>query len=278
MDLHDEQTRTASRRSPLWRLTLAAGVMIAASACAPRQNRALQDARRAYFDASSDPTVVKYASVPLQEAGVTLDRAEAKFRAGDQSEVSHLSYVSQQEVAKARQIATERQAQGESQQLSAVRDDIVVAARVKEADAVLADLAALEARETAQGLALTVRDVFFEFDRAELKPSALGDLARVASFLREHPDRNVVIEGHTDRLGSDSYNSELSRRRAASVRAYLIARGVAPSRLLSQGFGESYPIASNDSEAGRQQNRRVEMLVLNPGQVAYSTATPIIVR
>jgi outer membrane protein OmpA-like peptidoglycan-associated protein len=275
MNLHDERASTAARRrSTALRLSLAAGVLIAASGCAPRQNRALQDARLAYSDARSDPTVVEYASVPLQEAGVTLERAEAKYRAGDQREVGSLAYISQQEVAKARAIATERQAQ----QLSAAGDDVVVAARVEEADVVVAQLSALEARETAQGLALTVRDVFFETGRAELKPSALGDLARVASFLREYPDRNVVIEGHTDSRGSDGHNAELSQRRAASVRSYLIAQGVAPSRLLSQGFGESYPMASNDSDAGRQQNRRVEMLVLNPGQVASSTATPIIVR
>ena len=279
MSSHDEQASTAARRrAAAWGLTLAAGLVIAASGCAPRQNRALQDARLAYSDARSDATVVKYAPVPLQEAGVTLSRAEDKYREGDQREVSSLAYISQQEVAKARAIATERQAQGQSQQLSAVRDDVVVAARVEQADAVVAQLAALEARETAQGLALTVRDVFFETDRAELKPSVLGDLAQVGSFLREHPERNVVIEGHTDSRGSDGHNAELSRRRAASVRSYLIAQGVAPERLLSQGFGESYPIASNDSAAGRQQNRRVEMLVLNPGQVASSTATPIIVR
>jgi OOP family OmpA-OmpF porin len=260
-------------------MTLALATSIAAATgCAPRQNRALQDARLAYAAARNDPTVVQYAAVPLGEAGATLDRAEAKYRAGDQREVSHLSYVSQQEVAKARQMAAEKQAQVEARQLSGVRDDIVVAARVKEADAVLAELAALKARETAQGLALTVSDVFFEFDRADLKPSALADLSRVAAFLREHPDRNVVLEGHTDSLGTEHYNEELSQRRAASVKSYLVAQGVDPSRLMSQGFGEGFPIASNDSEGGRQQNRRVEMLVLNPGSVVSLSATPIIVR
>jgi len=259
-------------------VAFAAALGIVSLGCAARQNRALEDARHAYSDARSDPTVVKYAAAPLQEAGATLDRAEAKFRQGDQSEVRHLSYVTQQEVAKARQIAGEKQARGEAQSLSAARDDVVLAAHEQQLGTVLAELAALQARETEQGLVLTVGDVFFEFDKAELKPSAMQDLARVATFVRENPDRNVVIEGYTDSLGSDTYNSELSQRRALAVRSFLIGQAIDPSRLIAQGFGESYPVASNDSEAGRQQNRRVEMLVMNPGRIVTISTTPIIIR
>lgn len=251
---------------------------VAASGCAPPHNQALEDARLAYMDARSDPTVVKYAPEPLQEAGVTLDHAEAKYRAGDQAETSHLAYVSRQEVAKARAVASEKQAQSESQRLAATRADLADAARAKEADAAVAALAALNARETEQGLELTVSDVLFQFDKAELKPSALPDLARVATFLQDHPDRNVVIEGYTDSVGTASYNLDLSRRRAMAVRSFLVAQGIAPSRLLAQGFGEGYPVASNATEAGREQNRRVEMLVLNPGRVVSLSTTPIIVH
>lgn len=250
-------------------LLVATGVLLLAG-CASRHNRALEDARLSYMSASSDPAVVQYAAAPLGEAQATLDRADRELRRGNQSEVNHLAYVAQQEVAKARQVATEKQARLESKAIAVARED--------QLDAVVAQLAALKARETEQGLVLTVSDVFFEFDKADLKPSAVQELAQVAAFVRDHPDRNVVIEGHTDSLGTDAYNVDLSQRRAQAVRSFLIAQGVAPSRLIAQGFGESYPIASNTDEAGRQQNRRVEMLVSNPGRVVTTTTTPIIVR
>jgi OmpA-OmpF porin, OOP family len=242
-----------------------------ASGCASRRNAALDDARHAYMAAAADPTVARYAPAPLGEARATLDRAEREQRDGNRREVDHLAYVATQEVAKARQVATEKQARQDTRAQAVVRD--------AQLDAVVAQLAALKARETEQGLVLTVSDVFFEFDRADLKPGAMQELAQVASFVRDHPDRDVVIEGHTDSFGTDAYNADLSQRRAQSVRAFLIAQGVDPSRLVARGFGESFPIASNTDESGRQQNRRVEMLVLNPGQVVTSnTASPVIVR
>lgn len=257
---------------------VAAAIALGAASCAPRQSRALEDARRDYLAARSDPTVAQNAAAPLQEAGVTLERADREQRQGNRREVEHLAYVASQEVAKARQVASERRARNEAEGLSAARDDVVVAARTRQLDAILAELAALEARETAEGLALTMSDVFFEFDSAELKPAARQDLARLAAYVREYPDRNVVVEGHTDSQGSDSYNADLSARRAQAVSSFLVQQGVDPARLVAQGFGERHPIASNDSEAGRQQNRRVEMLVMNPGRVVTISATPIIVR
>jgi len=270
--------REARRGPTMVTSTLLVVLALGAAACAPRQSRALEEARRDYMAAKSDPAVARYAALPLQEAGVTIDRAEQEQRRGNASEVGHLSYVARQEVAKARQIATESQARAEASALSAARDDVVVAARAQRVDAILAELAALEARETAEGLALTMRDVFFETDSAELTPAARRDLARLATYVREHPDRNVVIEGHTDSQGSDAYNDELSLRRAESVRSYLAQQGVDAARLVAQGYGERHPIASNGSADGRQQNRRVEMLVMNPGRVVTIGPTPIIVR
>jgi OOP family OmpA-OmpF porin len=79
------------------------------------------------------------------------------------------------------------------------------------------------------------------------------------------PDRKVLIEGHTDSSGSASYNSDLSQRRANAVEALLINQGVDPTRIVARGYGESYPVATNDTAAGRQQNRRVEIVILKPG-------------
>jgi outer membrane protein OmpA-like peptidoglycan-associated protein len=104
-------------------------------------------------------------------------------------------------------------------------------------------------------------DVLFDVDSATLDPSAQGTLGEVGSVLTEYPKTAVVIQGHTDSTGSEAHNQELSERRAKSVYNYLVGRGVAPDRMTALGHGEAFPVASNDSEWGRQQNRRVDILL-----------------
>ena len=119
----------------------------------------------------------------------------------------------------------------------------------------------LETRETARGLIVNLSDVLFDTASANLKPGAREKLARVAGILSSHPDLHVMIEGHTDSVGGDDYNQRLSERRADSVRAYLVQQRVAPSVVGTAGYGESRPVATNGTSAGRQQNRRVELVV-----------------
>lgn len=119
----------------------------------------------------------------------------------------------------------------------------------------------LETRETARGLIVNVSDVLFDFDRAELKPGARERLARVAGILSAHPGLQIEIEGHTDAVGTDEYNQGLSERRATSVSAYLRDQGIGQAIVATQGFGESRPVATNGTASGRQQNRRVEIVV-----------------
>jgi outer membrane protein OmpA-like peptidoglycan-associated protein len=129
-------------------------------------------------------------------------------------------------------------------------------------------IALLQARATDRGLVLTLGDVLFATGSANLKPGAIGNLDRLVTFLNKYPDRTAVIEGHTDSMGSDVYNQDLSLRRADSVRGYIASNGVSSTRLTSVGKGESEPVASNDSAAGRQQNRRVEIVIGNDTQGA----------
>ncbi len=119
----------------------------------------------------------------------------------------------------------------------------------------------LETRETARGLIVNLSDVLFDTARADLKPGAREKLSRVVGIVLSHPGLRMEVEGHTDSVGSDSYNLRLSERRAASVRSYLVTAGVAPSAVATSGRGEASPVASNATAAGRQQNRRVELLV-----------------
>jgi outer membrane protein OmpA-like peptidoglycan-associated protein len=104
----------------------------------------------------------------------------------------------------------------------------------------------------------------FPTGKADLKPGATGSLNKLAAFLDKYPDRSVAIQGYTDSVGSDDYNQGLSERRAESVKSYLTGQGIGSSRLVASGKGRSDPVADNDSAAGRQQNRRVEVLISNP--------------
>lgn len=104
-------------------------------------------------------------------------------------------------------------------------------------------------------------DVLFAVDSASLSGTARGTLESMASVLQEFPKTAVIVQGHTDSTGSEEHNQGLSDRRAGTVRGYFIGRGVDPSRLVAVGYGETAPRASNDSEAGRRQNRRVDVLL-----------------
>tara|TARA_R110002110_G_scaffold108904_1_gene271770 strand:- start:32855 stop:33751 length:897 start_codon:yes stop_codon:yes gene_type:complete len=139
------------------------------------------------------------------------------------------------------------------------------AARLKQEE-LQRQLEELDAKQTARGMVVTLGDVLFETGRAELTGSAPAGLSKLADFLGEYPDRSIAIEGHTDSVGTEAFNFTLSQRRAAAVQTFLANQGVAQSRMRAVGKGESSPIASNDSSTGRQQNRRVEVIIENPQQ------------
>jgi outer membrane protein OmpA-like peptidoglycan-associated protein len=126
----------------------------------------------------------------------------------------------------------------------------------------------LQAKQTERGMVLTLGDVLFDTGKAELKPGAASTLERLSTFLSEATDRMVTIEGHTDSMGADSTNRALSENRANAVKSALVAKGIAAERIVAVGKGEEAPVASNDTAAGRQQNRRVEIIVSN------ASATP----
>jgi outer membrane protein OmpA-like peptidoglycan-associated protein len=119
----------------------------------------------------------------------------------------------------------------------------------------------LQAKPTDRGLVLTLGDTLFATGKAELKAGSAANLDRLTSFLNEYPKRTAAIEGFTDSMGSEEMNQSLSERRAAAVKEYLVAKGVDSARLSSKGRGENSPVADNDTLAGRQQNRRVEVVI-----------------
>ena len=126
-------------------------------------------------------------------------------------------------------------------------------------------LEVLQARPTDRGLVLTLGDTLFATGRAELKSGATANLDRLAAFMAQYPQRTAAIEGFTDSAGSEEYNQDLSQRRADSVKGYLVGQGVQTARLSSAGRGENAPVGDNTSAAGRQQNRRVEVIISQSG-------------
>lgn len=267
-------------------LTLAAlAAALSTAGCAHDANLKLIDAESQLHAAQADPTVVSKAPVPLHEAEQSVAAARAAYDAdAEQAKVDHLAYLGARRVEIARAIAARNAAKAEVEALGRDREMVVVDARTAEAnkaraeaeeareqaqlsaltaEALASELSALQAKETDRGLVLTLGDVLFDVDRAEPKPGALTDLQRLADLLKTDPERSVLIEGHTDSTGPAQHNDELSRQRADAVASVLIRDGVDPSRIQTRGFGSSAPLATNSTEAGRQQNRRVEIVVLD---------------
>jgi outer membrane protein OmpA-like peptidoglycan-associated protein len=164
-----------------------------------------------------------------------------------------------------REAEMQRQVADEARQLAEERAEELerqTARMQAEAERLQQQLAELEARPTERGLVLTLgSDVLFDFDRADVKPGAQRTLERIAEFLNEYSERQVLIEGFTDSTGSREYNMGLSQRRAEAVRDTLAGLDVESDRMQIRGYGPDHPVASNDNEAGRQLNRRVEVII-----------------
>jgi outer membrane protein OmpA-like peptidoglycan-associated protein len=194
-----------------------------------------------------------------RQAEASQRQARASQRSAEasqlQSEASQRSAEDSQ-----RQSGVERQAANDAQ-LNAQ------AARLQTQDAesrsrqLEAQLTELQAKKTDRGMVITLGDVLFDTNQAQLKSGGVRSIQKLADFFNEYPQRKVMIEGFTDSTGSNGRNQELSDQRVDSVRTALLGMGIGADRISSRGYGESYPVAGNDTAAGRQLNRRVEMVV-----------------
>jgi outer membrane protein OmpA-like peptidoglycan-associated protein len=119
----------------------------------------------------------------------------------------------------------------------------------------------LATRDSARGLIVSMSDVLFDTGKYSLKPGAREKLAKVAGILIAYPTLNIAVGGYTDNVGGDDMNQTLSENRAGAVRDYLVQQGVGTNSVSAKGFGNTLPVASNDNSAGRQDNRRVELVV-----------------
>lgn len=256
-----EQLRT-------WTLCMILAAAGAAGCASPPPPAALEQARLAYSDAIASADTVKNAPVEIYEAEQALHRAEAAWQDEDEEETTHLAYLATKRVEIAHITADQAMAEADASKLGERRTHVLLEAREAALEAREAELAKLKARKTKRGVVITLSDVLFEFGKAELRPGAIHELGRVVAFLQENTDRNLAIEGHTDSVGPDAFNHMLSQRRAQSVKQLFVRHGIERSRITARGYGEGYPVASNASASGRQQNRRVDLVILTPGAPA----------
>ncbi|MFT6877545.1 MAG: OOP family OmpA-OmpF porin [Granulosicoccus sp.] len=257
-------------------LMCAALVSLALGACssAPKPNASLEDARVAYSEAANTVTVVKHAPEELDKAQDALNMANKQWRKKEsQSSVEYYAYLVKQRVRIAGLIAESNETDRELESMELERRNLTL--DLREAELVkareeslelqrqIAEMSALQAEKTDRGMVLTLGDVLFDVSEATLAPGAARNIDQIASFMQRYPEREAVIEGHTDSMGEDDFNIDLSRERAFAVRQALVSSGVLASRISTQGFGESLPVANNNTSTGRQKNRRVEIIFPN---------------
>jgi outer membrane protein OmpA-like peptidoglycan-associated protein len=264
-------------------LAAAVSLVLAACAAAPTQSVGAQDARAKLTVLQSDANLATRAPVALKEAEAAVVAAEAVQK--DEELAAHLAYLADRKVDTAKAQAETSFAEEQRAKLGEKRETVRLDARTREADAAKVEteiaetaLAAaaqqtaemqrqideLQAKPTDRGLVLTLGDVLFTTGTADLNAGATGSLDKLAAFLNHYPDRSAMIEGHTDSVGENDYNQGLSQRRADSVKSYLMGQGISSMRLATAGKGETQPVAGNESATGRQQNRRVEVIIDNP--------------
>lgn len=286
--------------------TLLTGLLLGACATTPTPPPALVEARTTVRSAELDPAVQANAPLELKRANDSLARADALLAKGaSTAEVSSAAYVASQQAKTAQAIAqaksndnavgsaqvereraradvrtadaqrAQAQAGAARQQTAAAEQQTAIAqgnaAAAQQQTAQLQQrLNELQARQTERGMLVTLGDVLFEFNRADVKPAAQASLRKLADFLQQYPARHVLIEGYTDNVGAPGYNEALSRRRAEAVDSALAGMGVASQRMATAGYGEEFPIAANSSETNRALNRRVEVYIAENDQPVRS--------
>jgi outer membrane protein OmpA-like peptidoglycan-associated protein len=253
-----------------------AAAVLAACAATPVAPQGASEARAKLTLLQSDPNLATRAPVAIEEADAAVRTAEQPE--ADTSLGSHRVYIADRKVDIARAQAETHFLENQRAALGTQREEARLDSRTREADTAHAATAdaeaqaaelqrqvdALQAKVTDRGLVLTLGDVLFATGRAELNPGTASNLNQLVTFLGNYPSRTVMIEGHTDNVGTEDYNQGLSQRRADSVRSYLVRQGVDAARLTAVGAGESAPVAGNESATGRQLNRRVEVIISNP--------------
>lgn len=250
-------------------IMLISTLLLTSCTSTPKQPEGAEALRSKLSQLQSDPNLAPRAPVAMREAEEAVKIAEQPTK--DKELSTHRLWMADSRLEIARARAQSHYNEDLRSQLSQERESARLDSRTQEADSarlktndLLKEIAELNAKPTDRGLVMTLGDLLFATGNAEIKGSSSSNLDKLASFLKQYPERTVVIEGHTDNTGSAEFNRSLSQRRADSVKAYLVQQGVNSSRLSTMGKGFDSPVTNNDTATGRQQNRRVEIVISEP--------------
>lgn len=226
----------------------------------PPENPQLLQARAQFSVLQQKPESNTLAAIETKSAFSALNAADqASLKDRQAPQIDQLAYLASQKIALAEQTIVGRQAEAGLKKIDAERTQVQLDVRTQQLKA----LQAMKAKQTDRGQVVTFGDVLFDTGKADLKYGSQRQFQQLADFLNNNPERKVRVEGFTDDVGNEASNQLLSERRAASVASALTKMGVDRSRILTQGYGEEYAVGNNGSVAGRQQNRRVEVIVSN---------------
>ena len=295
--------RFANMNKPLIAAAVAA-VLLAACASAPVKPEGAAEARNMLPQLQADPNLANRAPISMKAAEAAVQvaeqpepdqqlaayrvymadrkvetaRAEAETKYAEDQRVeltaqrdkvrldarTHEADMAMSKVATARADSAEQKAAADAARSQADASQAAALSAQQQAEELQRQIDTLQAKVTDRGIVLTLGDVLFATNKADLTSGANNNLNKLVTFLNKYSDRTVNIEGYTDSTGGADYNLGLSQRRADSVRSYLVDQGVGSGRLVASGKGMSSPVAGNDTATGRQQNRRVEVVINNP--------------
>jgi OmpA-OmpF porin, OOP family len=260
----------------------AVAAALAACASAPQRSEQVEQARMQIQTLSQEPLAQQAAGKDLDSARKSLQDAETALQNKQPPGiVDHYAYLAQRHAEAGEARVAEAQARQEIARADADRNKVLLESRERAAQNAQAEadrarmqaaaaqqqlanaqqqLADMQAKQTERGMVVTLGDVLFDTGQATLKPGADLAINRLATYLSANPQTKVLVEGHTDSRGSADYNLALSERRAQAVATALESRGIPGDRVQTAGRGKDFPVASNDTAAGRQQNRRVEIV------------------
>lgn len=279
-------------------LALALSILLGACGTGPVTSTSLlAQTRSDYQTAQANPQVATYAALEMKLASEALAKAETAAQGHESLDtVDKLAYLAKQKIAVAQEVANQKAAEADAANAGKARDQVRLDQRTLEANqarastlvaeqktqmaqqdaanaqlqaqdaqqraaALEAQLQAINAKKTERGFVITLSDVLFGSDQARLNADGMRSAQKLADFLRDNPQRTVLIEGFTDNTGSTAHNQSLSERRANTVNIALQDMGVSAGRVTARGLGESFPVAANDSAKDRQLNRRVEIIL-----------------
>lgn len=278
---------------------LASAILLAACSSTPTTTPTLDQARADFVSANNNPQVSTYAPMEFRDASAALDAANtAAAKKESLEDIDRLAYVAKQKIATAQEVARAKAAEANIANASMERNAVRLEARTAEAERAkreaeaaqaaamsaqqqanaaaeqnraLAERAAkleamlveLHAKQTERGMVVTIGDVLFATNEANLTPNGTSTLRKLAEVMQQNPERTVLVEGFTDSTGSSSYNQDLSQRRANAVATALAEMGIARQRIATKAYGEAFPVAGNDTAGNRQLNRRVEIVLSN---------------